>query len=304
MIDKKTIKIPRSNKYLFEQNIEIPYSKKEVKILVGLGMLNSNNELSIDLPLDILIVIESLKSLKSLLILENISLYITIWIGDKNAEILLKEKNLFTEKNKELWSSTKKLYCEKIYKLMKKNGFAQENWDFFFGSDLYEEDEYQSHCKMISENVKFLQNTTSYSKEQLLVMNYFKKKKDYDFRLSWKKKDKTNRNYNDRDEKGMDDEYLETFKEEPLVSIYYHNGFKLSDDEGGLGVAVPYSYFPSEINKRIPLNQNISLDEIEDFFLNLSEKNEKKFQEIFGNGKNSEESLPEFIFHKIALLLK
>lgn len=46
---------------------------------------------------------------------------------------------------------------------------------------------------MISENIKFLQNTTSYSKEQLLVMNYFKKK-DYDFRLSWKKKDKTNRN--------------------------------------------------------------------------------------------------------------
>ena len=120
--------------------------------------------------------------------------------------------------------------------------------------------------KMIYENIKFLQNTTSYSKEQLLGMNYFKKK-DYDFRLSWKKKDKTNRNYNDRDEKRMDNEYLETFKEDLLVSIYYHNGFKLSEDEGDLGVAVPYSYFPSEINKRIPLNENISFDEIEDFFL-------------------------------------
>ena len=105
----RTIKIPKSNKYLFEQNIKLPDEKKEVKILVGLGMLNSNNELSIDLPLDILIVIESLKIIKSLLILENITLYITIWIGDKNAEIFLKEKNLFTEKNKELWGATKKL---------------------------------------------------------------------------------------------------------------------------------------------------------------------------------------------------
>lgn len=106
MINKRTIKIPSSNKYLFEQNIKIPDSKKEVKILVGLGMLNSNNELSIDLPLDILIVIESLKILKSLLISENITLYITIWIGDKNAEIFLKEKKMFTESNKELWRTT------------------------------------------------------------------------------------------------------------------------------------------------------------------------------------------------------
>lgn len=304
MINKITIKIPSSNKYLFEQNIKIPDSKKEVKILVGLGMLNSNNELSIDLPLDILIVIESLKILKSLLISDNISLYITIWIGDKNAEIFLKEKNMFTEKNKELWRTTKKLYYEKINKLMNNNGFAQDKWDFFFGSDLYEDNDYQSYCKMISENIEFSQKSTSYSKEQLLVMYYYKKKKNYDFRLSWKKKDKTNRNYNDRDEKGIDNEYLETFKEDPLVSIYYQNGFKLSDDEGGLGVAVPYSFFPSEIHKRIPLNEKISLDEIEDFFLSLNEKNERKFQEIYGNGKKSDESLPEFILHKITLLLK
>jgi len=46
------------------------------------------------------------------------------------------------------------------------------------------------------------------------------------------------------------------------------------------------------------------LDEIEDFFRSLNEKNEKKFEEIYGKGKNSDESLPEFIFHKITLLLK
>lgn len=187
---------------------------------------------------------------------------------------------------------------------MNNNGFAQDKWDFFFGSDLYKDNDYQSYCKMICENIEFSQKSTSYSKEQLLVMNYYKKKKNYDFRLSWKKKDKTNRNYNDRDEKGIDNEYLETFKEDPLVSIYYQNGFKLSDDEGGLGVAVPYSFFPSEIHKRIPLNEKISLDEIEDFFLSLNEKNERKFLEIYGNGKKSDESLPEFIFHKITLLLK
>lgn len=41
----------------------------------------------------------------------------------------------------------KEIILWKNYKLMKKNCFAQENWDFFFDSDLYEEDEYQFYWK-------------------------------------------------------------------------------------------------------------------------------------------------------------
>ena len=60
------IKIP-AGKYLFKQDIEINSSKKEIKILVGIGMLNSNDELSINIPLDFLMIVESLKYLSLLL---------------------------------------------------------------------------------------------------------------------------------------------------------------------------------------------------------------------------------------------
>ena len=95
----------------------------------------------------------------------------------------------------------------------------------------------------------------------------------------------------------MDNEYLETFKEDPLVSIYYHNGFKLSDDEGGLGVAVPYSYFPSEINKRIPLNENISFDEIEDFSLIWVKKKKKNFKKYMAMKK-----IPKKVYKNLSFI--
>lgn len=298
------INIPSNIFFQGSQNLKIDNSKTKFKILVGLGMLNSESELSVNLPLDFLMIIESLKILKALFESKNLTLFITIWIGDKNAEIILKEKKLFSEENKKIWNSTKHIYYSKIKKIMKNSGFEENDWNIFYGSDLYENEEYRAYCSKLAENNKFLEDTTCYSKEQLFVMHYYKNYKQYDFRLSWSKNHKKHRNYNERDEKGCDDEYLETFNQQPIESIFIRNGFKLSDDMGGLGVAVPYSYFPSELGNRIPLDENVSLDDIELFLSYLNEKNIKKYESIYGDDKLKNESLSEAILRKIVTILK
>ena len=267
-------------------------------------MLNSNDELSIDIPLDFLMIIESLKIISSLLSSKNKQLYITIWYGDKNAEILLKEKEKFTEENKKIWESTKEKYKNKINKIFENSGFDKETIDYFYGSELYNNNEYRAYCEDLSNTVQFSDTITSYSVEQLYVMHYFKHKKDYDLRLSWAKNNQPSKHYNDRDEKGIDIQYEETFREKPMKSIYFKHGLKLSDNLGGLGVAVPYSFFPSEINQRIPFDLNVSVEQIEDFLDGLNEKSCKKFEKLYASGKKAEESLAEFIFRKIAFLLK
>jgi hypothetical protein len=301
---KNEIEIPSDIFFQGGQTLEINGSKRNFKILVGIGMLNSEDELSINLPLDFLMIIESLKKLKALFELKNLSLYITIWIGDKNAEIILKEKNLFSEENKKIWNSTRHIYYSKIKKIMKNSGFEENDWNIFFGSDLYEDEEYKAYCAKLSENTKFLDDTTCYSKEQLFVMHYYKNLKRYDYRLSWSKNHKKHRNYNERDEKGCDNEYIETFNQQPIESIFIRNGFKLSDDMGGLGVAVPYSYFPSELGNRIPLDENTSLDDITLFLSYLNDKNIKKYESIYGKDKLENENLSEAILRKIVTILK
>lgn len=301
---KLKIKIPSNDKYLFAQTIELDDSKEEIKILVGIGMLNSNDELSINIPLDFLMIVESLKSIKSLLEAKNKSLFITIWIGDKNAEILLKEKNKFTEENKKIWDNTKKIYKEKAMKILENSGFNKNKIDYFYGSELFENGEYKSYCQNLSAITNFASEITSYSIEQLYVMHYYKNKLGYDFRLSWTKKNKPSKNYNDRDEKGIDIQYKESFGEEPMNSIYFKHGLKLLDSQGGLGVAVPYSFFPSEKDLRIPFDSDISLEQIEEFFECLNEKNLKKFESLYAKGMKSNENLSEYIYHKIIYLLK
>jgi hypothetical protein len=298
------INIPSNIFFQGGQILKIDNSKRQFKILVGLGMLNSEDELSINLPLDFLMIIESLKILKALFESKNLSLYITIWIGDKNAEIILKEKKLFSEENKKLWNCTRHTYYSKIKKIMKNSGFEENDWNIFFGSDLYENEEYKAYCAKLSENTKFLDDTTCYSKEQLFVMHYYKNLKGYDYRLSWSKNHKKHRNYNERDEKGCDNEYIETFNQQPIESIFIRNGFKLSDDMGGLGVAVPYSYFPSELGNRIPLDENTSLDDITLFLSYLNDKNIKKYESIYGKDKLENENLSEAIHRKIVTILK
>jgi hypothetical protein len=298
------INIPSNIFFQGGQILKIDNSKRQFKILVGLGMLNSEDELSINLPLDFLMIIESLKILKALFESKNLSLYITIWIGDKNAEIILKEKKLFSEENKKLWNCTRHTYYSKIKKIMKNSGFEENDWNIFFGSDLYENEEYKAYCAKLSENTKFLDDTTCYSKEQLFVMYYYKNLKGYDYRLSWSKNHKKHRNYNERDEKGCDNEYIETFNQQPIESIFIRNGFKLSDDMGGLGVAVPYSYFPSELGNRIPLDENTSLDDITLFLSYLNDKNIKKYESIYGKDKLENENLSEAILRKIVTILK
>lgn len=300
----ENITLPSNIFFQGGQTLKINSSKSNFKILVGLGMLNSEDELSINLPLDFLMIIESLKILKALFESKNLSLYITIWIGDKNAEIILKEKNLFSEEKKKIWNSTRHTYYSKIKKIMKNSGFEQKDWNIFFGSDLYENEEYKAYCAKLSENTKFLDDTTCYSKEQLFVMHYYKNSKKYDYRLSWSKNHKKHSNYNERDEKGCDNEYIETFKQQPIESIFIRNGFKLSDDMGGLGVAVPYSYFPSELGNRIPLDENTSLDDIILFLSYLNEKNIKKYESIYGKDKLENENLSEAILRKIVTILK
>ena len=63
-MEKLKIIIPSNDKYLFGQTIEIDDLKNEIKILVGIGMLNSNDELSINIPLDFLMIVESLLTIK------------------------------------------------------------------------------------------------------------------------------------------------------------------------------------------------------------------------------------------------
>ena len=301
---KDEIKLPSDILFQGGQTLKINDSKRNFKILVGIGMLNSEDELSINLPLDFLMIIESLKILKALFESKNLSLYITIWIGDKNAEIILKKKNLFSEENKKIWNSTRHTYYSKIKKIMKNSSFEENDWNIFFGSDLYENEEYKAYCAKLSENTKFLDDTTCYSKEQLFVMHYYKNLKKYDYRLSWSKNHKKHRNYNERDEKGCDNEYIETFNQQPIESIFIRNGFKLSDDMGGLGVAVPYSYFPSELGNRIPLDENTSLDDITLFLSYLNDKNIKKYESIYGKDKLENENLSEAILRKIVTILK
>jgi hypothetical protein len=297
------IEIP-ADKYLFKQNIEIIHSKQEIKILVGIGMLNSNDELSINIPLDFLMIVESLKTIIKLLKEKNLQSFITIWFGDKNAEILLKEKEKFTEENKKIWNSTKEIYKEKIMKIFENSGFDVNKINYFYGSDLYNNVEYRAYCKNLSRSIHFGDDITCYSVEQLYVMHYFKNKLGYNLRLSWAKKYKPNKNCNDRDEEGIDKQYEETFHEKPMTSIYFKHGLKLSDCEGGLGIAVPYSFFPSEINQRIPFDSNITLEQIEYFFDSLNEKSIKKFEDLYTNGKKSGENSAEYILHKIMALLK
>ena len=301
---KLKIKISPNDKYLFGQTIELEDSKEEIKILVGIGMLNSNDELSVNIPLDFLMIVESLKEIKSLLEAKNKSLFITIWIGDKNAEILLKEKNKFNEENKKIWNNTKKIYKEKAMKILEKSGFDKNKINYFFGSDLFEKEEYKSYCQNLSSITNFSYDITSYSIEQLYVMHYYKNKLGYDFRLSWTKENKPSKNYNDRDEKGIDIQYKERFGEEPMNSIYFKHGLKLLDGQGGLGVAVPYSFFPSEKDQRIPFDSDISLEQIEYFFECLNEKNLKKFESLYAKEMKSDEKLSEYIYHKIINLLK
>ena len=58
---KNEIEIPSDIFFQGGQTLEINGSKRNFKILVGIGMLNSEDELSINLPLDFLMIIESLK---------------------------------------------------------------------------------------------------------------------------------------------------------------------------------------------------------------------------------------------------
>ncbi len=300
----KTIEIHiKNDKHLFDQTIEINETKKEIKILVGIGMLNSKDELSINFPLDILGILESLKTLIILLGKKNKQLYITVWFGDKNAEILLKEKGKFTEENTKIWESTKEIYKKKINKIFVNSGFDLNKIDYIYGTDLYNSKEYRAYCENLSMTTKFGEDITSYSKEQLYFMHYFKNKLGYDLRLSWTKKYKPNKKTNNRDEEGIDRQYEETFNEKPMTSVYFRNGLKL-DKDGGLVTAVPYSYFPSETNQRIPLDSNITLEQIQDFLDRLNKKHYKKFVDLYASGKEEGESSAEYILHKIIDLLK
>ena len=135
---KLKITIPSNDKYLFPQTIELDEVKNEIKILVGIGMLNSNDELSVNIPLDFLMIVESLKVIRTLLESKNKSLFITVWIGDKNAEILLKEKNKFNDENKNIWERTKKIYKEKAKKILENSGFDKNKINYFYGTELFD----------------------------------------------------------------------------------------------------------------------------------------------------------------------
>ena len=64
MQKQENITLPSNIFFQGGQVLKIDNSKSNYKILVGIGMLSSEDELSINLPLDFLMIIESLKILK------------------------------------------------------------------------------------------------------------------------------------------------------------------------------------------------------------------------------------------------
>ena len=217
------------NKFLWEQ--EINSKERQINLFIGLGLMNTKGDISIDLPIDILIIIGALLELK-----KTFDLKIVFILADQNAILQIdqgqsckiNEINLITE-----------LYYKKLENILK-------YFDLIYCSSII-----KASSLVENENYKEIKlpqnNYTPYENEQLRTMKYFKNI-GYNYRLSWKGDKK--RKHTNRDEEYFDNLYKKCLNENPMISIYIKSGKKSLPH--GLGTAIPYSYYESEKGSRLP----------------------------------------------------
>lgn len=217
------------NIFLWEQEINLV--ERNINIFIGIGLMNSKGEISIDLPLDILIIIGSILEIK-----KNINLKVTFGLADENAILQLGQNESI--KIKEI-NRIVDIYFKKLNKILKYFDLL-ENSLIIKVSTLKEDEKYRNI--LLPEN-----KNNAYENEQLRTMKYFNII-GYNYRLSWKGDKK--RKHTNRDEEYFDNLYEKCFKEKPMNSIYIKSGKKSLPH--GLGTAIPYSYYKNEIFSRLP----------------------------------------------------
>lgn len=253
MMSGSSFSIPESP-CLHKQDIVVLSEKDTIRGFLGIGFLNSKGEVSVDLPLDILIPLGAIRNLVEMFRRIGKNFVVDILLADKNAilQVSEEEKSEFERKCEEIYKTTV-LFRQKLSDILGKLGLIA-NTKVILGSDLYANPEYRSFSKKIEESCIALQSTDSYEREQLLTMGWYKYK-ECDFRLSWAVCGKKPTR---RDEADFDKHYCECFSDSPIKSIYIKSGKKTLPH--GLGTAVPYSFYPSENESRLSFSSCVSAD--------------------------------------------
>ena len=214
--------------------------------------MNSKGEISIDFPLDILIIIGALLKLKTIFDLD-----IAFIIGDQNAILQINSEE--SDKKNKIVNSTEKIF-EKLTKVLKYFELYDSS-TIIKASSMSEEENYNSI--LLPEK-----DISPYAKEQLRAMKYYKLK-GYKYRLCWKGDLK--RKHTKNDEEYFYNLYKETFNEVPMQSIYIKSGKKSLPH--GTGTAIPYSFYESETKSRIPFKEiekfDFQNDKIKNHTMNL-----------------------------------
>lgn len=232
---------------LHKQEISIESNKNVIQCFFGIGFLNSKNEVSLDLPVDILIPIAAIRDLIKIFKDIGKTFVVDILLADKNAMLQVGDSD---QEKISLIKSTTELFQRKLTRIFNHLGINQ-NIKIIIGSSFYEQPEYREYSE---KNYYHIKNETEYGIEQLLTMKWYKKN-NYDFRLSWAVKGKKPTR---RDEEDFDKLYQSCFNEMPLKSIFMKNGKKSLPH--GIGTAVPYSYYSSEENDRLRFSTSFSSD--------------------------------------------
>ena len=165
-MESKNIKITE-NIFLWEQEINL--EERNPNIYIGIGLINSKGDITIDLPLDILIVIGAILELK-----KKMNLKITFILADKNAILQFSQSQ--TNKINEI-SIITEIYYKKLKKILKYFNLLEIS-KIIKVTTLNEDEKYKNI--IIPEN-----NNNLYENEQLKTMKYFNMM-GYNYRLSWK----------------------------------------------------------------------------------------------------------------------
>lgn len=259
------------NNFFWKQ--EIISKERKINIFIGIGLMNSKGDISIDLPLDILIIIGALLELQ-----KHLELNIVFILADQNA--ILQLDNDYNQHNKitKINKITNE-YKEKLKTIL--NYFhLLDNSSIIKVSSL---NKLENYNKIILPT----NNYTPYENEQLKTMKYFKTI-GYNFRLSWKGDKK--RKHTNKDEEYFDNLYKECLNEEPMTSIFIKSGKKSLPH--GLGTAIPYSYYEDEINSRLPFNVITHLNYEND---KIKKHTENILKYFIKDKELDEETINEFI---------
>lgn len=148
----------REDIFLWKQ--EIKENQKIIKIFIGLGLMNSKGEISIDFPVDILIIIGALLTLKNYFDLD-----LAFILGDQNAILQINSEQ--SDKMNKIGDAVE-IYTEKLTKILDHFELLKFS-NIIKASSLAEEENYR--------NIELPENDNSpYAQEQLKTMKYFKLK--------------------------------------------------------------------------------------------------------------------------------